>query len=202
MLAGLLAAGLLAACSPPIDVTDSAGQPAEPTGGPSRQTPATSIEPQLRDALAPCPHASGTDPVPGGLPDVWLACLGPGEPVNLAGLRGRPLIVNTWASWCQPCRSELPALASFWQRWQEEIDVIGLNVSDDPNAAAALWAEMGIGFPSVTDPDAATRGPLTWVGLPVTYFVDADGLIVGRHAGAVTDLAEWDALAAQQLGLS
>lgn len=200
---GLLAAALaLTSCSDPIDVTGSAGDPTTGTSGPEAPAPDASIDPALQAVLPTCPTPPGLPAVAGGLPDISLACLGPGGPVTLSGLVGKPLIINTWASWCQPCRSELPALASYWQRWQEEVDVLGLNVSDDPNAAAALWAELQIGFPSVTDPGALTRPGLTWVGLPVTYFVAADGTIVGRHAGAVTDVAGWEALASEQLGIS
>lgn len=201
LLLGLVVAGLaLTSCSDPIDVTGSAGDPTR-AAAPGPAPSGSDVDPALQAGLPPCPEVPGGPAATDGLPDISLACLGPGGPVNLSGLAGKPLIINTWASWCQPCRSELPALASYWQRWQQEVDVLGLNVSDDPNAAAALWSQLGIGFPSVTDPDALTRPGLTWVGLPVTYFVAADGSVAGRHVGAVTEVAEWEALASQQLGL-
>jgi len=80
--------------------------------------------------------------------------------------------------------------------------VLGLNVSDDPAAAADLWAQLLMPFASLTDPQAATRADLGWIGLPVTYFVDSQGVIVARHDGAVTDEAEWRQLAQQHLGVS
>ena len=79
--------------------------------------------------------------------------------------------------------------------------MLGLDVADDPVAAAQLWSELGLPFPSVTDPDAMTRAELRWIGLPVTYFVDAEGVVVHRHDGAVTDPDEWAAMAAEHLGV-
>ncbi len=198
--AALAAALLVAGCSQPTDVTGSAGGPATSTDAP-RPRPTADVPPDLRAVLPACPASSDLPAVEGGLPAVTLACLGPGEPVLLSGLRGRPLILNAWASWCQPCRTELPALASFSQLNGAEVAVLGLDVADDPAAAAALWSELGIPFGSVIDPDATTRAGLSWIGLPVTYFVDAGGAIVARHPGAIDTVEQWQALAAEHLGV-
>ncbi len=197
-IAGLLL--LVSACSEPVDVTDSAGTtapasaPAEPAGG-------GDVPPELRGALPACPESSDAAEVPDGLPNDALACLGPGGPVRLSGLRGTPLVLNVWASWCQPCRSELPALAEFASQSGDAVSVLGLDAMDDAGAAAALWSQLAMPFPSVADPTGTTRPDLTWVGLPVTYFVDADGTIVYRHAGAVTDPDEWASLARKHLSI-
>ena len=199
--AGLLVMALAAACSGPTDVTGSAGTPVTPAQTERPGTAVGAVPDALRDSLPPCPASGGAAAVDGGLPPMPLECLGPGGPVVLPGLAGKPLIINAWASWCQPCRSELPALASFSREAGEDVTVLGLDVLDEPAAAAALWAELDIPFPSVVDPDGATRPGLSWVGLPVTYFIDADGAIVHRHPGAVTDVDQWRSLAAEHLGI-
>ncbi len=195
------AALVLAGCSTPSDVTQSAGS--EPV--PTEDAPATgsgAVPDQLRASLPPCPTSSGAAEVARGLPPTTLPCLGPGDPVRLSGLRGTPMILNAWASWCGPCRAELPALASFSEDAGGEVAVLGLNALDDGEAAATLWSQLAMPFPSVVDADGATRAPLRWIGLPVTYFVAADGTVVYRHDGAVTEAQEWAALAEQHLGIA
>jgi hypothetical protein len=80
------------------------------------------------------------------------------------------------------------------------VAVLGLQAADDAGAGAALWRELGVGFPSVSDPAATARPGLAWSGLPVTYFVAADGRIVQRHVGAITSAADWQQQAAQVFG--
>lgn len=195
----LLAAAvlLLAACSAPTDVTDAAGTAAPVDGGPAGPSPA--LEAALVAGLPPCPPTTKGPAVPDGLPDLVLECLGPGGPVAMSGLRG-PLVLNTWASWCPPCRAELPALAEFAEQIGPGVSVLGLNVSDSPAPAAALWREDAMPFPSVVDPQAATRPGLRWVGLPVTYFIDEAGRVVGRHDGAITSPEGWKQAYERHLG--
>lgn len=198
------AAALLLAtgCSVPTNVTGTAGEPSVSVSSAVGGQPSVPGSPLSQDLLAVLPQCASIEPQPGvssGLPETTLACLGAGGPVALSGLRG-PLIINTWASWCAPCRSELPALASFAESTQE-VSVLGLNVSDDQSAAADLWAQLLMPFPSVIDPQGDTRADLGWIGLPVTYFVDAEGVIVARHDGAVTDPAQWREMAEQHLGV-
>lgn len=188
---------LLTACSAPADVTDMAGTSAPPSSAPSG--PAPLVDPATVADLPRCsvPVAGGA--VPDGLPDVVLECLGPGGPVSLGGLRG-PLVLNTWASWCPPCRSELGALGEFAEQVGSEVTVLGLNVSDSPAQAAALWRENALPYPSLLDPNGVTRPGLRWVGLPVTYFIDESGHVVGRHDGAITDVQGWLRVYQQYLG--
>ncbi len=192
---------LLAGCGSATDVTSSGGSPVSPAPAPSAPSVAVDVPAELRASLPPCPASGAADPVAGGLPDVVLACLGPGDPVRLAGLRGTPMIINLWASWCQPCRAELPALASFSREAGEEVMVLGVDAADDPQAGAQLWTELGIDFPSAADPDSLTRPGLRWIGLPVTYFVDAEGVIVYRHPGQITEVDQWRSLAREHLGV-
>lgn len=75
-----------------------------------------------------------------------------GEALDLADLRGRVVVLNAWASWCAPCRSEMPAFVDLHTTVDpDEVVVIGLNVSDEPEAAAQFIDELGMTFPTVVD---------------------------------------------------
>ena len=199
LLATVVLAGLLASCG-----VGTAGDRVGGSGpGGGEDGPAASAPADLVAAagLDRCP-VSDPDVAarPDGLPDLVLPCLGEGPDVRLAGLRGRPLVVNLWASWCPPCREELPAFADLAATGA--VDVLGIDVEDDPGAALTLLTEIGVGYPSVRDDASATQAPLRWTGLPMTLLVDADGVVVHEVRGAVPDRAELDALVAEHLGVA
>jgi cytochrome c biogenesis protein CcmG, thiol:disulfide interchange protein DsbE len=151
-------------------------------------------------ALPPCPALPSASPVPGGLPDLTLPCLGSGPAVNLAALRGIPTVVNVWASWCGPCRAEAPILADAATRTKNRIRFVGIDYSDDQSAALAFAAQSHLTYASIQDTAAATRAPLRVPGVPTTIFLRADGTIAGRTA-AVTSSEAFAALLKQNLGV-
>ncbi len=107
-----------------------------------------------------------------------------GERLDLADLRGTPVVLNFWATWCGPCRKEIPTIAAF-AKAHPEIAVVGINYQDDPAEARAFEQETGASWPSIVD-----DGPLgaTWKvpGLPATFYIDADGQVIDRSLGEVT----------------
>lgn len=149
--------------------------------------------------LEPCPPATepGTPAVP-GLPDEEFPCLGGGPAVNLAALRGTPLVVNIWASWCPPCVEEMPILAAADAKY-DDIQFLGVTIQDDPVKSLELLKDLGVRFPSVVDPAGSIRASLLITGPPVTFFIDADGTITGRFDGAIPDDETLDALIAEHL---
>lgn len=135
----------------------------------------------------PCPASTAGAPAqPDGLPDLTLPCLGPGPAeVTLSGLVGTPVVLNVWATWCPPCRAEMPLLADLAVDAGDQLTVLGVDVLDDPAAAAQYAAQVPLA--SVADPEGRTRAALGWTGPPVTYFVTADGTIVHRTIGQIDD---------------
>jgi thiol-disulfide isomerase/thioredoxin len=86
-------------------------------------------------------------------------------------------LINLWASWCAPCREELPAFQRLATRAGDRMHVLGVVSSDDRAAAQSLAEELGVTFPAVYDRQSALRTRLAKAGLPVTVFVDAGGRI-------------------------
>ncbi|WP_232661417.1 TlpA family protein disulfide reductase [Pseudonocardia sp. TRM90224] len=150
--------------------------------------PATASESELAPLraaaqLEPCPTpaaagAAASAPT-GSLAGITVPCLGAPGTVDIgAALAGRPALLNVWASWCAPCRAELPALAEYAAR-PGAVPVLGINVRDDQRAALQLVTELGVRLPAVTDPDAQLRSALRVPpGLPMSYVVRADGSVV------------------------
>jgi len=104
----------------------------------------------------------------------------------LAQLRGRPVVVNVWASWCGPCIEEAPGLARLARQFQR-IQFIGVNVSDQRGAAAAFIRKYDWTFPSVFDPTGAIRTDLGFIGVPVTVILDSSGKQVFTRSGAIDE---------------
>lgn len=104
-----------------------------------------------------------------------------GDTVSLASLRGRPLVVNLWATWCPPCRHETPYLQSVYERYRDDglrvagITVDGRSAADD---ARAFLEEMGVTYIQLHDPGMRSMDVFRVFGLPATYVIDAEGRIV------------------------
>jgi cytochrome c biogenesis protein CcmG/thiol:disulfide interchange protein DsbE len=119
-------------------------------------------------------------------PDFTLASLD-GEPIRLADLRGRPVIVNFWASWCGPCIEEFPLLRDAAARHEADgLAVIGVVYRDRAEAAREFMERHGGTWAAAMDPGEQVATAYGVVGPPETYFIDRDGTIVARNIGQVT----------------
>lgn len=107
----------------------------------------------------------------------------PARSVALADFAGRPVVVNFWASWCVPCRREMPRLAEAARRLEGRVAFLGVNYKDDRDDALALARETGLPYPSAVDAGGDLGSRYGVYGMPTTMFVDAGGRIVGRYLG-------------------
>lgn len=121
----------------------------------------------------------------GDLPSLSLPCLNQDAAVALGELRGQPVLINLWASWCGPCRKEMPLLAEAASR-TKNVGFLGVNTRDDPSMAAAFLPEVGVTYPQVVDVDGELLDTTRVRGLPVTLAMDAEGRIVDRVIGEVS----------------
>jgi cytochrome c biogenesis protein CcmG, thiol:disulfide interchange protein DsbE len=122
-----------------------------------------------------------------------LARLGsPGQHVSLADFRGKPLIVNFFASWCTPCKRETPLLARFYAEHGGRTLIVGIDANDEPGPAEKFVRAAGVGYPVGSDPFPS---PVTTsygvIALPQTFFLNAQHRIVKHVIGGVT-LTELD----------
>lgn len=185
----------------PVSPMTSSGAPTSP---PVSTTSDGDLARAKRAAGLPdCPSSDPSTPArPSGLPDLTLSCLGGGRAVRLAGLRGTPLVINVWAQWCGPCRSEAPAFATVSATAGRRISLLGVDY-DDPSPAAALAYASSAGwrYPQLTDPDRRLAGPLRVPGPPQTIFVDAAGTVVYRHSGPFTSVPDLRSAIRDHLGV-
>lgn len=119
----------------------------------------------------------------GTAPDFELKTFG-GETIRLSELRGRPVIVNFWASWCIPCREEAPLLQSTWLEYKDQgLVLIGVDYVDTDSEAKKFMEEFGITYPN--GPDVGTRISQAYriTGVPESYFITREGkLLEGKDA--------------------
>jgi cytochrome c biogenesis protein CcmG, thiol:disulfide interchange protein DsbE len=132
---------------------------------------------QLEGAPAPLSalHAQAAELLEGGVPAFER---------RLAALEGHPVVINKWASWCNPCRAEFPAFQQLATKRGREIAFLGVNAGDSTDPARRFLARYPVPFPSYVDPDEKIarklRAPAAY---PITLFVDAKGETAFIHQG-------------------
>lgn len=206
LIGALLAAAAVGACSATSAVeTTPEGANADGNSAASIMTPKDPDLLPLIDAAAldPCPPTeSNPDVAIPGLPSVTFRCLGHGPDVNLAAVRGVPMVVNVWASWCPPCIAEMPILASAAADLRGQVQFLGVDIQDEDSRALEMLAAFDADFPSVVDETGRIRGLLGISGPPVTFFVDERGVIVGRHDGVLPSTEYLNSLVNEYFGIS
>jgi peroxiredoxin len=111
-----------------------------------------------------------------------------GQPTALAALRGRPVLLNVWATWCHPCREEIPALETLHRRhsWQG-LQVVGVSVdaAGEEGAIRDFARQFGMTYPIWLDPDDQVSTTFLLVGVPATFLIAKDGTLLWRHVGPI-----------------
>lgn len=106
--------------------------------------------------------------------------------VSLDELRGTPVVINFWASWCIPCREEAPDFAAAWKAHRRDVAFLGLDIQDFTGDARKFLRELEVPYVSVRDSSNDTYTDYGLTGVPETYYVDREGRIVGHSVGAVS----------------
>ena len=131
--------------------------------------------------------SDGARPAEGELaPDFTLTSPG-GEPVALSDFRGKTVVLNFWATWCPPCRAEMPELQQVWEERGEGRDlvVLAVDVEESADAVADFVENFGLTFPVALDADGSVADRYGLPGLPSTFFIDARGVLRSQVLGPV-----------------
>jgi cytochrome c biogenesis protein CcmG/thiol:disulfide interchange protein DsbE len=152
------------------------------------------------DDPAPAPTATLT-PAPGAVDDDELAFVDfEDREVLLSELEGTPVVINFFASWCVPCRTEMPAFEAVHQDLGDEVTFVGIAYNDQPDDAQETIEETGITYRAGRDLDGALLEHFEGIKMPTTVLLDADGNVVHREDGEL-DEDELRALLADKVGV-
>ncbi|MCX4389043.1 TlpA family protein disulfide reductase [Micromonospora peucetia] len=185
----------------------TAGTEEKDPGPSDRQQAAANRPSPFQDCSAlGTPPASAAPAPPSGaggqaLPELTLNCFTGGAPVALRDVRG-PAVINVWASWCPPCRKELPAFQRLSERAAGRLHVIGVNNQDSREAAKGAGEDFGLRFPVLFDQGESFKRALRAKGIPVTVFVDGQGRVRHVDSSGALDDARLAELVRQHLGLT
>ncbi len=111
------------------------------------------------------------------------------------GANNKPLLVNFWATWCEPCRRELPDLQALADR-RDDVRVVGVDIGEDAGPALAFLDELGVSFDQYADPRGELTAALEVVGLPATFVTDGSGRITWEHLGEL-DIPDLEAVVSE-----
>ena len=110
----------------------------------------------------------------------------PARTISLADFRGRPLVVNFWASWCVPCRTEMPLLEKAHLR-HPAVAFLGIDVNDTTGSAVAFLHQVHVTYPAASDANGTVAVLYGLIGLPITVFISPNCRIAGRHIGQLSE---------------
>jgi len=110
-----------------------------------------------------------------------------GQQLSLSQLRGHPVVLNIWASWCVPCTDEAPILQSMWEHYRTKgVVVLGVDVKDLTGDALNFHSKYGLTFPTVRDGEGNVEGPYGTTGVPESFIIDAQGRVAAHLAGPLS----------------
>jgi thiol-disulfide isomerase/thioredoxin len=174
-----------------------------PTGlaaGPA--SPAGLVSGPASPPAIPTSPAAGASGAGEPLPDLALPCFVGGQPVRLAHL-GTPAVINLWASWCQPCLTELPQIQRYAHRAAGRVQVVGVITSDPVrDKPQSVIDEFRLRFPMLYDDKATLQSRMGARLLPMTLLVDAQGRVVYRYQSRPLDEAALADLVQRHLGVA
>jgi thiol-disulfide isomerase/thioredoxin len=138
---------------------------------------------------------SGTGPIGPDRPEVGklapdfalLSVRDAATVLRLSEFRGTPVVLNWYASWCVPCREELPTYQAAQDALGDRVAFFAVNLIEEEDRALGILDELGISFPAALDPSGAVSDRWRISQMPTTYFINAEGVVVAHHIGPVTE---------------
>ena len=116
-------------------------------------------------------------------PDFTLTTLD-GTPMRLKDLRGKVVFLNLWATWCPPCREELPTMVRFYQEYRDRgVEILAVSEDTDPRAVRKMVARQGLTFPVLMDENKRVYGLYRATGVPETHLIDKAGKVRASQLG-------------------
>jgi thiol-disulfide isomerase/thioredoxin len=119
-------------------------------------------------------------------PDFTLLTPG-GDKVTLSSFSGKPVLINFWATWCAPCRSEIPAFEAAHRQWKDDIRFLGVDLQEDSTVVLPFMSEFGMTYPVVLDTYAEVGRAYRVIALPTTFFINSQGVIVWIENGPLNE---------------
>ena len=150
--------------------------------------------------LPPCPQQTDQAAPDSGVSQLRFDCFSGGS-VDFAKAPGVPTVVNLWASWCGPCREELPLVQQLADASGDQLRVLTVNSQDRVAAATSFAADAGVAVPTAVDASGDLGAGLGLRGLPHTVFLAADGSVAYIQTGPVASLQQFEQLVADHLGV-
>jgi len=129
------------------------------------------------------PHAIESPLIGRSAPPFSLSPAGGGPAISLESLRGRPVVINFWATWCVPCFQEHAVLVQGAKALAPGVQFVGIVYEDEEPRVLQFLDERGSAYPSLMDPEAKTAIAYGVAGVPETYFIDAAGSVVTKYVG-------------------
>lgn len=108
-----------------------------------------------------------------------------GQPVSLSDYRGQKVFLNFWASWCPPCRQEMPYMQKLHEEYGDQVVILAVNIGENKSTAANFMMQNGLSFPVLLDNDKDTARNYLVRGIPSSYFLDQNGIIKEKVVGGV-----------------
>lgn len=146
------------------------------------------LDPEAADSVDADKKPTGTETQVQAAPDITFYDYD-GNPVNLSDFKGKPVILNFWASWCGPCKSEMPDFDDMYQKYGNDIHFLMVNMTDGSQEteekAKKFIADSGYTFPVYFDLDQDAAYTYGVYSIPTTYFIDTEGNLVAQGSGAL-----------------
>ena len=108
-----------------------------------------------------------------------------GQSVSLSDFRGKPVLINFWASWCGPCRAEMPYIQQIYEEWSDKgLEVLAIDIGESSSKVKEFLQSQGLSIPVLLDTEKNVAQEYNITGIPTTFFIDKDGIIQEKVIGA------------------